>query len=170
MRRHLPEFFRRCAIVERVDHIRPGGLIEGRDQLCELFRVLAPQIPCSRRNPRHGRAVSNCRSSIASPRFCNETATQPSAVIGPVGPAFVILLMARCWGLGIPAARIPGSCPARLGGLAVRHFESRHAGEIEQSRHHRVDDMAELAADCPAILSFSGHETTKLTRLPPPPV
>ena len=44
MRRHLPEFLRRCAIVERVDHIRPGGLIEGRDQLCELFRVLAPQI------------------------------------------------------------------------------------------------------------------------------
>ena len=44
MRRQFEEFLRRCAIVERIDHVRPSGLVEGRDQLIELLRVLAAQI------------------------------------------------------------------------------------------------------------------------------
>ena len=44
MRRQLQEFFRRCPVVERVDHVRPGRLVEGCDELRELLRVLAAQI------------------------------------------------------------------------------------------------------------------------------
>ncbi len=44
MRRQLQEFCRWRAVVERIDHVRPGGLVEGRDQLFELLRVLAAQI------------------------------------------------------------------------------------------------------------------------------
>ena len=44
MRRRFQKFFRRCAVVERIDHVRPCGLIEGRDELGELLRVLAAQI------------------------------------------------------------------------------------------------------------------------------
>jgi len=44
MRRQIEEFCRRCAVVERIDHIGPGSFVEGGDQLGELLRVLAAQI------------------------------------------------------------------------------------------------------------------------------
>ena len=44
MRRYVQEFLRRRAVVERIDHIRPSGVVKGRDQLGELLRVLAAQI------------------------------------------------------------------------------------------------------------------------------
>ena len=43
----------------------------------------------------------------------------------------------------------------RLGGLPMRDGQRRHAGEVEQGRHH-VDDMAELAADRSAIFELIG--------------
>ena len=44
MGRQFQEFCRRCAVVERIDHVAPGGLVKRRDQLGELLRVLAAQI------------------------------------------------------------------------------------------------------------------------------
>src|SRR5215472_18483352 len=44
MRRQIEKFLRRGAVVERVDHVRPGHLVKSGDKLGELFRMLAAQI------------------------------------------------------------------------------------------------------------------------------
>jgi hypothetical protein len=56
------------------------------------------------------------------------------------------LLIARRRGIGTPQHRHQALALHRPGGPAMRGFQGRNSGEIEQRRHH-VDDMAELAAD-----------------------
>src|SRR5215469_10399941 len=74
-------------------------------------------------------------------------------VIGPVGPALVILLVARRRGASVAQYRRQALALHRLCRLAVGHFKRRHAGEVQQGWHH-VGHMAELTPDRAKIFEF----------------
>ena len=147
--RHVAELAWAAAIVERIDEIFPRCRIEGLHQFPQFVRMLFCQIGGFgnvKLEVVQGPVVHVHRRVADLQRTC-----QPAgAIVGAVGPAFVVLLAARRRGVAQQHLRAAHAVQGARR-LAMTLLQARHAGHVEQGRHH-VGDMHELAADGAEVL------------------
>ena len=145
MRRDLVELLDGVTVVQRIDHVRPGRLVEGLDQFAQTFGMLCGDV--DRLREVGSLLMQGPVVEIDLVAFSLQRHRHPAvAPVGPVGPALVVLLAAHR--VGGFAAHDLGQARAvhRQGVFAVRSGKRRDAGQIEQGRHD-VGDMGKLGAD-----------------------
>ena len=145
VRRNLVELLDGVAVVQRIDHVRPGRLVEGLDQFAQTFGVFRGDVDRFREVGRllvQGPVVEIDLVALSLQRHRHPAV----APVGPVGPALVVLLAAhRVGGFAAHDLR-EARAVHRQGVFAVRSGKRRDASQIEQGRHD-IGHMGELRAD-----------------------
>ena len=122
MRWQFVEFLDRGPIVQRVDHVLPGGGVEGVHQLAQFVRMLRREVHAFGKIL--GMAMQGPVVEIDRLAFDLQGYRQPAiAIESAIGPAFVILFGTRRLRLRIVQHGGEADAMHRLRRLAVRHLQ-----------------------------------------------